>query len=233
MIERSWTRLLRISVRSERDHPGTLLLEGETSAVPMDGNGMGDGPPQMGSSRPVYRGRQEPFSVAPEDRSNRRGSSLTDLDRITTEAGPLSSAQPQGGSRPHRFVGLFLIVVVGSTLAVACSGTPAQLERSTEESPGRDETPGGKSAGRLTLHARDSVFAPKKLALPQGKKVTVRFVNGGELPHTFTIRDLGVDTGTVRSGASSVVSFSVPEANTPFVCTIHEFEGHVGAIVPT
>lgn len=132
---------------------------------------------------------------------------------------------------------VFMVLVgstfVGSTFAVACSGAPPQLERSTEEPRGREEPGNGKSAGRFTLLARDSMFAPKQLALPQGKKVTLRFVNRGELPHTFTIRDLGVDTGTVKSGASSIVSFSVPETNTPFVCTIHEFEGHVGAIVPT
>lgn len=132
-----------------------------------------------------------------------------------------------------RVLGLFVLIVIGSTLMAACGGTTLATEpRSTQDPQSQDKAEPAKSPSRLTIHAQDSVFAPKRLDFPQGEEVTLNFVNDGELPHTFTIRDLDVDTGTVRPGASRVVSFTVPESNTPFVCTIHEFEGHVGTIVP-
>ncbi|MDP9068389.1 MAG: cupredoxin domain-containing protein [Actinomycetota bacterium] len=91
---------------------------------------------------------------------------------------------------------------------------------------------GGGGNSSTSISAVDNEFEPTELALTAGEEVTVTFTNDGEAPHTFTSEELGFDTGTVDPGASAEVTFTAPEEETPFVCTIHaESDDMVGTIV--
>lgn len=89
---------------------------------------------------------------------------------------------------------------------------------------------GGESEGgadiqgldeEIKVAAADNEFAPTELSVPDGK-LTVTVTNTGDEIHTFTIKSLDVDTGNIEPGESKTVTFDAPDAETPFVCTIHE-----------
>lgn len=115
---------------------------------------------------------------------------------------------------------------------MSCSDSTPELERTSSGGQNGDGgSQGTEGPVSVTMVARDNVFEPGRLKLPEGSEVTLDFVNKGDLPHTFTIRDLDLDTGTVAPGTTKRVKFVIPGGTTPYVCTIHEFEGHVGEIV--
>jgi len=64
-------------------------------------------------------------------------------------------------------------------------------------------------------------FDPAELHATAGDIVQVLFRNLGASPHTFTLTDLGADTGQVAPGAEAVVTFQVPATGTfPYFCAI-------------
>lgn len=99
----------------------------------------------------------------------------------------------------------------------------------TEPSTGSADT-GGGSTSSAAIGAVDNEFEPTDLALTPGEEVTVAFTNDGETVHTFTSEELDFDTGNVEPGDTAEVTFTAPEEETPFVCTIHEASGMVGTI---
>ena len=80
---------------------------------------------------------------------------------------------------------------------------------------------GGEGGTALSLESADFKFAPDQLSAPAGEQVTVEFTNQDDAPHTFTVQDLDCDTGSVESGQSATLSFTMPEEETGFICTIH------------
>lgn len=86
---------------------------------------------------------------------------------------------------------------------------------------GGDASGGGKaSGGAIEVVAVDSKFETANVSVPAGE-VTVTLVNNGKMPHTFTIKALGVDTGLVNPGEKKTVTFKAPDKATEFVCSIH------------
>lgn len=63
-------------------------------------------------------------------------------------------------------------------------------------------------------------FSPDLLQARAGQVVEVAFRNEGQAPHTFTIPDLGVDTGTVPPGGSKVVRFTARAGAFDYLCAI-------------
>ena len=119
------------------------------------------------------------------------------------------------------FVSIAAVFVLG-----ACSGG---AEQPTEPS---SSSQGGNSS--TSLGAVDNAFEPTELELTPGKEVTVEFINDGQTTHTFTSEELGFDTGNVEPGATAEVTFTAPDQETSFVCTIHEgSDDMVGTIVPS
>lgn len=113
-----------------------------------------------------------------------------------------------------------------ATLAAAlffagCSG-------GTQPAAGSSDT--GGSTGSAEVIAVDNEFEPTELALTPGEEVTVTFTNNGETVHTFTSEELGFDTGNVEAGDSAEVTFTAPDEESPFVCTLHEASDMVGTI---
>lgn len=77
----------------------------------------------------------------------------------------------------------------------------------------------------------DNNFAPSNFAAPAGEEITLTVTNNGQNPHTFTIESLNVDTGILESGQQAEVSFTMPDEEVPFICTVHG-EAMSGTIDP-
>lgn len=89
---------------------------------------------------------------------------------------------------------------------------------------------GGSGGTALKLEASDFQFEPDELSAAAGEQVTVEFTNSDDAPHTFTIEDLDCDTGSVESGQSAELSFTMPDTETGWICTIHP--DMTGTLVP-
>ncbi|HEX6262870.1 MAG TPA: cupredoxin domain-containing protein [Actinomycetota bacterium] len=85
-------------------------------------------------------------------------------------------------------------------------------------------------AGDIQVAMVDNSFAPSTLELTAGEEVTISTPNNGQNPHSFTIDDLGVDTGVLEAGEGSEVTFTVPEGETQYYCTVHGAEVMSGTI---
>ena len=118
----------------------------------------------------------------------------------------------------------FLAVASAALLLLgACGGGS---DGGQEESDGGGDTAatgecGGSGGKTLKLEASDFQFEPAELSAPAGEQVTVEFTNSDSAPHTFTIEDLDCDTGSVDAGQSAELSFTMPDSETGWICTIH------------
>jgi plastocyanin len=124
---------------------------------------------------------------------------------------------------------LVVSVLISLMLMAAACGSDAPL--SSEEDSGGTTSGGQTEDVSVTLVAKDNIFEPAEISAPASAMVTVTLENKGDLPHTFTVRDLDVDTGTVDPGKTAKVQFKAPSTDQMFVCTIHELQGQTGQLV--
>ncbi len=80
---------------------------------------------------------------------------------------------------------------------------------------------GGTGGTVLAVESTDFQFEPSELSAPAGEQVSVEFTNSDEAPHTFTVEEFDCDTGSVESGQTAELSFTMPDADTGWICTIH------------
>jgi plastocyanin len=113
-------------------------------------------------------------------------------------------------------------VILFAAMAGCGGGSGDSIARSNQ---------GNQDAATISLDAADNVFKPDQPRVPAGAKVTVNVENTGETSHTFTIRDLNVDTGTIAPGKSKTVTFTAPDETTQFICVPHELEGMTGELL--
>lgn len=74
--------------------------------------------------------------------------------------------------------------------------------------------------------------APSELRAPAGANYQLLLANNGDNPHTFTVEDLGVDSGTIEPGGGTAeVTFTFPDEPTEFICTVHPDQMQ-GTLVP-
>jgi len=77
------------------------------------------------------------------------------------------------------------------------------------------------AAGAQNVQMRNFAYTPAALTVQAGQPVTLNVANSGPAPHTFTIAGV-VDSGSVASGTSKTVQFSVAQPGSlTFFCTIH------------
>jgi plastocyanin len=88
---------------------------------------------------------------------------------------------------------------------------------------------GEGQGGVLAMGAGDFYFKPQEINARPGQPVTLRIVNEGKVPHTFTIKALGVDV-ELRPGEERTVTFT-PTGEGEFVCRFHEAQGMKGRVV--
>lgn len=79
----------------------------------------------------------------------------------------------------------------------------------------------GPAAGEaVEIEAGDNFFEPKAVTLEPGEEVTVEITNTGRIPHDWIIEDL-VSTGLMQAGEVAHATFTVPDEDVKFVCTLH------------
>lgn len=87
------------------------------------------------------------------------------------------------------------------------------------------------------VEGEDYEFEPDSITVPRGTRVRLTFKNEGNLIHTYTIDELGLDTGSVSPGSSKTVEFDSPESATVLTyrsyCAVpgHVELGMVGTLV--
>jgi nitrite reductase (NO-forming) len=133
----------------------------------------------------------------------------------TVVAAATTAATP-GGVAPGTPVGLF-------PCATPIDATP------TSETGG---TAGATAAEAVRVEFVDLAFEPAELSVPAGADVPFTFVNGGALPHNFTIDEPAVSSGDLASGASSEAVVNLPAGAYEYYCSIpgHREAGMVGTL---
>ena len=138
-------------------------------------------------------------------------------------------------TRSNPLFRLFAVLFAAALVFGACGGgdgedpadSEAQLTESPEDFAGGDGGNGGAgecggSGGQaVEVEAEQFAFNPDEISAPAGETVTVTFTNSDDTPHTFTVTDLACDTSAVGGGAEAELSFTMPEEETEFICTIH------------
>jgi len=132
-------------------------------------------------------------------------------------------------------------VVVGAALLLAGCGDDGDdaATSANEQAPpvsleGRVTDHGTEDLGDATtleMELDDEYFAPTFVNAPAGATVTVTLHNEGDLPHTFTIDDLGIDE-QLSGGQTKTVEVTLPDSgNAAFYCRFHVSSGMQGAFV--
>ncbi|MBI4895043.1 MAG: cupredoxin domain-containing protein [Candidatus Aenigmarchaeota archaeon] len=62
-----------------------------------------------------------------------------------------------------------------------------------------------KTITQVTVYAGDDQYQPKNITVNFGDTLSIRFVNAGQLPHTFAIDELGVRSGVVSPKGSETI----------------------------
>lgn len=133
--------------------------------------------------------------------------------------------------RTNRWLKLLAIFAFAAIVLAACGGDDdgETATGDSEQSEDGGDTGGGGSS--VELSAQDNSFSPAEISAPAGEEVTVTFTNDGNNPHTFSSEDAGFDSDTVESGDSAEVTFTMPDAETTFLCNVHG-EAMSGTLLP-
>jgi len=123
--------------------------------------------------------------------------------------------------RTKRWLRLLAVFACAAIFLAACGGDDDGGETTNGDSEQSDD--GGDTGGgtSIDLTAQDNSFSPAEISAPAGEEVTVSFTNDGNNPHTFSSEDAGFDSDTVESGQSAEVTFTMPDAETEFICNVH------------
>jgi plastocyanin len=116
------------------------------------------------------------------------------------------------------------------TIALVAAG-PLAFASCIGAEPSGDVAPGPGGPDAVPVTAVDTRFEPDRLELSAGQEIQVEIHNEGSGTHDFTIETLDLSTGPIRSGEVANATFTVPEGETPFECTLHP--GMDGVIVGT
>ncbi len=84
---------------------------------------------------------------------------------------------------------------------------------------------------QVTVEAHDDYFSPSCLVVPAGRAVTVVLTDRGHVPHNL-IDDGSAVAASVDSGQTAFVALPAVGKPTSFLCTIHEDERMLLAVVP-
>lgn len=109
-----------------------------------------------------------------------------------------------------------------AVLTVALLGAAACGSSSDDQDPVRGDE---DTAATAEIRATDFEFDPELIEVDPGEDVEVTLVNAGNVAHTFTAEDAGVDV-EAASGEEATASFTAPEEDTTieFVCRFHPSE---------
>ena len=105
--------------------------------------------------------------------------------------------------------------------AAACGGS----------SDDQDPPSGGDDAAAagVTVRATDFAFDPEEIEVEPGEDAEITFVNAGNVAHTFTAEDAGLDV-EAESGQEVTTTLTAPDedATIEYVCSFHpQMEGTI------
>ena len=107
---------------------------------------------------------------------------------------------------------LLAAVLLAAALLAGCTG---RVEKT-------GNVQSGKAAGdAVKIEAGDNFFTPENVSLDAGEEVTVEITNAGRIPHDWTIDEPSVSTGVMQAGEVANATFTVPDDDVKFVCTLH------------
>lgn len=122
---------------------------------------------------------------------------------------PLSKSSSTQLSRLSRRV---VAGLAGAALLAGCGGGIQ---------PAGNVVAGSAPAEAAMIEAGDNFFRPDQLTLDAGDEVTVEIENTGTRPHDWTVDELTLSTGIIAPGEVFHATFTVPDTDVEFVCTLH------------
>jgi plastocyanin len=143
---------------------------------------------------------------------------------LTADDGSFDTGTIAPGPEGGRFAGRNASVTLTEpgTFKFHCEVHPAAMKgvvTVTGEAAG--EAPAAASAGarEVDVGAEDFAFDPKDASVAAGGTVTV--TNRGQAPHTLTLDDQPLDTGTIQPGATADLTAPDKPGSYSFRCTVH------------
>lgn len=110
------------------------------------------------------------------------------------------------------------LLAVIALAAAACGGDDEPTVQPDDQGEQMMEEADG---GLPPVATVDNAFAPSMLEIATGEEVTIMVRNNGVNPHTFTIDELDVDTGVLNGGDTAEVTFTMPDEEVEYYCTVH------------
>ncbi len=119
-------------------------------------------------------------------------------------------------------IAILLVVFTGMCIGYGAKTAPTTA---TEKLEGRE----------IVVQGSEYSFSPSEIKASPGEKIRLTFKNIGKLPHTYTVSELNLNTGTVSPGQSKSVDFTAPSSSATFqsFCAVpgHKESGMVGKLV--
>jgi plastocyanin len=143
---------------------------------------------------------------------------------LTADDGSFDTGIIDPGAEGGRFAGKNASVTLNQagTFKFHCEIHPAAMKGTvTVTGQAAAGGPAQASAGprEVDVGAVDFAFEPKDASVAAGGKVTV--TNRGQAPHTMTLDDVQLDTGTIAPGASAELTAPDAPGSYSYRCTVH------------
>jgi plastocyanin len=143
---------------------------------------------------------------------------------LTADDGSFDTGVVEPGAQGGRFAGRNASVTLNQagTFKFHCEVHPAAMKGTvTVTGQAAGGGPAQASAGprEIDVGAVDFAFEPKDASVAAGGKVTV--TNQGQAPHTMTLDDVDLDTGSIDPGASTELTAPDAPGSYSYRCTVH------------
>ena len=143
---------------------------------------------------------------------------------LTADDGSFGTGVVEPGAQGGRFAGKNASVTLNQagTFKFHCEVHPAAMKGTvTVTGQAAGGGPAQASAGprEIDIGAEDFAFDPKDASIAAGGKVTV--TNKGQAPHTMTLDDVDLDTGSIAPGASAELTAPDAPGSYSYRCAVH------------
>jgi plastocyanin len=143
---------------------------------------------------------------------------------LTADDGSFDTGTIAPGPEGGRFAGRNASVTLTEpgTFKFHCEVHPAAMKgvvTVTGEAAGGAPAAASAGAREIDVGTEDFAFDPKDASVAAGGRVTV--TNRGQAPHTLTLDDQPLDTGTIQPGATADLTAPDKPGSYSFRCTVH------------
>jgi plastocyanin len=143
---------------------------------------------------------------------------------LTADDGSFDTGVVEPGAQGGRFAGKNASVTLNQagTFKFHCEVHPAAMKGTvtvTGEAAGGGPAQASAGPREIDVGAVDFAFEPKDASVAAGGKVTV--TNKGQAPHTMTLDDVDLDTGSIDPGANAELTAPDAPGSYSYRCTVH------------